>query len=39
MKTGIRKGWEVIGLATGLYREMLISALSLIPNGRMRYAG
>ena len=39
MKTGIRKGWKLIGLASGLYREMLDSALTLIPPARERLAG
>ena len=39
MKTGIRKGIDVIRLATGLYREMTISALILIPHVRMRFSG
>ena len=39
MKTGIRKGIDVIRLATGLYREMTVSALTLIPHVRMRFSG
>jgi len=39
MKTGIRKGIEVIRLAAGIYREMTVSALTLVPNVRMRFSG
>jgi hypothetical protein len=39
MKTGIRKGIDVIRLAAGLYKELTVSALTLIPNVRMRFAG
>ena len=39
MRTGIRKGIDIIRLATGLYREMAASALSLIPTARVHFAG
>ena len=39
MKTGIRKGIDVIRLATGLYKEMAVSALTLIPSIRLRFTG
>ena len=39
MKTGIRKGIDIVRLATGLYREMAGSALSLFPIARAHFAG
>ena len=39
MKTGILKGIDIIRMATGLYREMGASALSLIPTARIHFAG
>ena len=39
MKTGIRKGIDVIRLAAGLYKEMTTSALTLVPTVRLRFTG
>ena len=38
MKTGIRKGLDLIRLGTGLYREMAASALTVIPYIRAHFA-
>ena len=39
MKTGIRRGIDVIRLAAGLYKEMTVSALTLVPTVRIRFTG